>query len=56
MKNYKNYLINEIKKFISENKINEKNINYFDFYLKEKNQIIDIVLNNNKIYKLKIEL
>lgn len=44
MKNYKNYLINEIKKFISENKI------------KEKNQIIDIVLNNNKIYKLKIKL
>lgn len=56
MENYKKYLINKIKKFIFENKINEKSINYFDFYLKEKNQIINIVLNNSKVYKLKIEL
>lgn len=56
MKNYKNYLINKIKKFILENKINEKDIKYFECYLKENNQIIDIVLKNSKIYKLKFEL
>lgn len=56
MKNYKNCLVNRIKKFILENKINEKDINYFDLYLEENNQIINIVLKNSKVYKLKFEL
>lgn len=56
MKNYKNCLINKIKKFVLENKINEKDISYFDLYLKENNQIIDIVLKNSKVHKLKIVL
>lgn len=56
MKNYKNCLVNKIKKFILENEINEKDISYFDLYLKENNQIVDIVLKNSKIYKLKTEL